>query len=445
MLSTVNCLALLDVESTWRVLDWGGGVFGGLVLGHAWLAGQRNGLCCGLGCRAFGGVDGGVGRGACVVGPGGVEPAGRGLWCEVCGAKPAGRKLRREVCGGWFAAGPCPCFTLRRRSLPQVPAQLRRAFSIMYTPCRGFASCGSAAGQGTVQRHSNNESWCQFLMDRDLTADFSTLLAGKIQLSARLDDLRNAYRNAVPFPHVIIDDLFPPRLLDPVVDEMTSMAASQWKLVETKSLERIRRMSSGVELGAAGTQLVSLLHSASFLYLLSEITGVWQLLPDPYLQGAGYASMKQGDFFNIHSDRNVAYDTGLTRRLAMIVFLNKSWDPKYNGQLQLWNHEATRCDVTIEPAFNRTVLFEVADPNYHGVPAPIECPADRSRKSFIVYYHTVGIDGKSEARPPRTSAFAPTFYREEPKLRRLAREMTPPLLAKAAKKLVEIWRPAVKR
>lgn len=279
---------------------------------------------------------------------------------------------------------------------------------------------------------------------RDLTADFSALFVGKIRLPTQLSDLRHAYHTATPFPHVVIDDLFSPHILDPVLEEIAALREKQWLLVEDITRERVRRMRSGVELGPAGTQLVSLLHSASFLYMLSEITGVWQLLPDPYLQGAGYAEMQRGDFFNVHSDRNVAYETGLTRRLAMIVFLNKSWDRSYNGQLELWNHEATRCDVSIEPAFNRTVLFEVAYPNYHGVPAPIQCPVDRSRQSFIVYYHTVGIDGKSDMNP-RTSLFAPNFYREDPKLRSLAREMTPPVLLRAAKKLVKFWKPAGKR
>jgi hypothetical protein len=275
-------------------------------------------------------------------------------------------------------------------------------------------------------------------MGRDLTAEFSALLAGKIELATRLETLQSEYGNAAPFPHVVMDGLFPPQLLDRVVGEMSSMSSSQWMLVETKFQERMRRMRSGVELGAAGAELVSVLHSAAFLYLLSEITGIWQLLPDPYLQGGGYAAMKRGDFFKIHSDRNVAYETGLTRRLAMIVFLNKSWDPRYNGQLELWNCDASRCDVSIEPLYNRTVLFEVADPNYHGVPAQIECPEDRSRKSFIVYYHTVGIGGKSAAKP-RSSAFAPNFYRESSKLRVWAREVTPPLLLKGVKSLVRLF------
>jgi hypothetical protein len=276
-------------------------------------------------------------------------------------------------------------------------------------------------------------------MSRDLTADFAALFADRIRLPKRIEELRNGYRNALPFPHVVIDDLFSPDVLDPLLAEMAAMASKHWRLVYTASKERMRRMRSGVELGAAGAQLVGLLHSASFLYLLSEITGIWQLLPDPYLQGAGYAQMQPGDFFNIHSDRNIAYETGLNRRLAMIVFLNKSWDPKYNGQLELWNPEVTRCDVSIDPLYNRTVLFEVADPNYHGVPAPIACPPDRSRQSFIVYYHTVGIDGKLDV-TPHSSIFAPNFYRADRTMRSLAREVTPPVLLKVARKLVTLWK-----
>ena len=275
---------------------------------------------------------------------------------------------------------------------------------------------------------------------RDLTADFSALFADRIQLATPIEALRDSYRTAAPFPHVVIDNLLAPQMLDALLEEMAAMPKEQWRVVETPSLERIRRMRSGVELGTAGAQLVGLVHSAAFLYLISEITGVWQLIPDPYLQGAGYAAMRRGDFFKVHSDRNVAYDTGLTRRLAMIVFLNKSWNPQYHGQLEMWNHEGTRREVSIDPHFNRTVLFEVADPNYHGVPTPIDCPPERSRQSFIVYYHTVGIEGKQLARP-HSSIFAHAPHREPPSpLRTFTRDLTPPVLVKAARKLRALFR-----
>ena len=254
---------------------------------------------------------------------------------------------------------------------------------------------------------------------------------------AQIDALRATYRETPPFPHLVLDNFFSPDILDRLIDEMSALRDEQWRLVESKSQEKVRRMRTIAELGSAGTQLVNLLHSASFLYLLSEITGIEQLLPDPYLQGAGYASMQPGDFFNIHSDRSVAYETGLTRRLAMIVFLNKSWDSRYNGQLELWDPGATHCEVRIEPLYNRTVIFEVAKPNFHGVPAPIACPVGRSRKSFIVYYHTVG-DARKLPVVPHSSLFAD---RPRPKLLAFAREVTPPVLVNVAKRLIRLWKP----
>jgi Rps23 Pro-64 3,4-dihydroxylase Tpa1-like proline 4-hydroxylase len=259
----------------------------------------------------------------------------------------------------------------------------------------------------------------------------------RVRLPDPIEDLRAAYQSAKPFPHLVIDNLFSDKTLDSLLPEIDGMQRDQWKSIEQDSRERTLRMRSAVEIGEAGERFLNIVHSAAFLYLLSEITGVWQLLPDPYLQGGGYAAMRRGDYFNVHSDRSVAYDTGLTRRLAMIVFLNREWAPEYHGQLELWNPDAKKCDVFIDPLFNRTVLFEVAFPNYHGVPIPLACPADRSRQSFILYYHTVGIDGKPDV-APHTSIFAPrTHGTNRLTLRSIMREVTPPALTRVLRKFTK--------
>jgi Rps23 Pro-64 3,4-dihydroxylase Tpa1-like proline 4-hydroxylase len=264
-----------------------------------------------------------------------------------------------------------------------------------------------------------------------------SMLLEKIQLPGRIEDLRAAYQTAKPFPHLIIDNLFSDRMLDSLLPEIEGMQRDQWNNIEQDSRERTLRMRSAVEIGDAGERFLSVVHSAPFLYLLSEITGIWQLLPDPYLQGGGYAVMRRGDYFHVHSDRSVAYETGLTRRLAMIVFLNKAWAPDYHGQLELWSPDAKKCDVVIDPLFNKTVIFEVAFPNYHGVPVPLACPVDRSRKSFILYYHTVGIDGKPDVQP-HTSIFAPRSHgTNRLTFRALLREITPPVLTRALRKFTK--------
>jgi len=270
----------------------------------------------------------------------------------------------------------------------------------------------------------------------DLTTQFNSMLADKLTLTRKVEELQATYRDAKPFPHVVIDDLFAPPVLDALLAEMAGMSCDQWKRVDNDSRERTVRMKSATHLGTAGERFLTIAHSAGFLYLLSEITGIPQLLPDPYLLGSGYAQMWRGDYFSVHSDRNVAYDTGLVRRLAMIVFLNKSWLPEYHGKLELWNHAATKCEATIEPLFNKTVIFEVAHPNYHGVPVPLACPPSRSRQSFILYYHTVGKAGQPHVKP-HTSLFAPrTHGTNRITLRQIGREIVPPFLVRALRKLV---------
>jgi hypothetical protein len=269
----------------------------------------------------------------------------------------------------------------------------------------------------------------------DLTTRFQDLLGEKVLLRNPVEDLRNTYHEAKPFPHVVVENLFPEAILDSLLGEMAEMGRERWSSIEQDTRERTLRMRSAAEMGAAGDRLLSIVHSAAFLYLLSEITGIPQLLPDPYLQGSGYALMRRSDYFSVHSDRNVAYQTGLVRRLAMIIFLNKSWPPEYHGELELWSHDAKRCDVSIAPLYNNTVLFEVANPNFHGVPTPLACPADRMRQSFILYYHTTASKHGLEIKP-HSSIFAPRLYgTNRATVKSLIRDMVPPLVIRAIRRL----------
>lgn len=253
-------------------------------------------------------------------------------------------------------------------------------------------------------------------------------------LPATTTSLQSAYKQARPFPHLIIDGLFPNSTLDKLIDEMKSIPSHNWVHHHEDHLEKFNSRSA-LELGEVGRQLTAILHSAAFLYTLSEITGIWDLLPDPYLEGGGYHLLPPGGHFDVHVDRNTAYITGLTRRLALIVYLNKSWRHEYGGQLEFWNPSATAPEVIVEPLFNRAILFEISDSNYHGVPNKVCCPPGQSRNSFVVYYHTVGSDRQSDIRP-HTSLYLPTRYQQAPgtSLRQLIKDLTPPLLWRALRK-----------
>jgi len=254
-----------------------------------------------------------------------------------------------------------------------------------------------------------------------------------IKINRRPQQMATEYKSARPFPHVVIDNMFDDELLDQLVDEMPSLNTDKFMYYEDGHLTQYG-LRSAAALGETGFQLISFLHSASFLYFLSEITGIRELLPDPYLQGGGYHVMPSGGKFDVHADRNTAYETGLARRLSLIIYLNKSWRHEYGGQFELWNRDGSRQEAVVEPLFNRTVIFEIADQNFHGVPAPITAPQGRSRSSFVVYYHTA----QALNAVPHSSLFPSANGKPsgDKAVIRIARAFCPPIVAQAAKKVL---------
>jgi hypothetical protein len=264
------------------------------------------------------------------------------------------------------------------------------------------------------------------------SSDLASLLSDKINLSESVQILAGGYKNAKPFPHVVIDNLFSESLLDDLVQETPPIDDDFWVHHDNDHEEKYG-LRSAVELGPIGFQLTAFLHSASFLYFLSELTGIWQILPDPYLQGAGYSLIPHGAKFDVHCDRNVAYETGLRRRLALIIYLNKDWRHEYGGQLELWSQDGTRCEAVVEPVFNRTIVFAVDEGCYHGVPSPINTPFRGSRKSFLLYFHTAETAGGTVV--PHTSIWSPAFNaKRKAGFRGLVRDLTPPLLLRSFRK-----------
>ena len=253
------------------------------------------------------------------------------------------------------------------------------------------------------------------------------LLGDKVHLPALTSEMFDRYKNARPFPYLVLDDFFPEETLQGMIDELPPLSEDKWVHHNADQLVK-SNLRSAVDLGPIGYQFGAFLNSAGFLYLLSEMTDVWGLLPDPYFGGAGYHVVPAGGKFLTHADTNVDPNTGLFRRLAMLTYLNHDWEPAFGGQLELWNADATKCEVVVEPVFNRTVIMEIGDVNFHAVRPVLN--NSRSRMSFASYYHTVG----DKDFKPHFSIYAPSFYlKKEPLGRRLAKDILPPIALRAFK------------
>ncbi len=77
----------------------------------------------------------------------------------------------------------------------------------------------------------------------------------------------------------------------------------------------------------------------------------------------------------------------LHRRLYILIYFNKDWQPEYGGNIVLWDEHVKVCHHSFSPIFNRCVVFETNEVSYHGVTA-VKCPPGQARKSFAAYYYT---------------------------------------------------------
>ena len=209
-------------------------------------------------------------------------------------------------------------------------------------------------------------------------------------LQATAQQFKDQYQNADPFPSIYFENFFNPDVLDAILEEFPNLESKDDIRYQTPN--EIKLASRGERrFGPVAKAFAHFLNSEPFLLFLQELTGIEETLtPDPYFEGGGFHQTKPGGFLKIHADFNKHRQTGLDRRLNVLVYLNKDWEEEYGGHFELWDRDMTKCVKKILPAFNTMAMFTTSDFSYHGLPNPLTCPPDRSRKSLALYYYTNG-------------------------------------------------------
>jgi hypothetical protein len=244
---------------------------------------------------------------------------------------------------------------------------------------------------------------------------------------------RLAYQGAEPFPHAFFDNFFDPALLDVVLSEFPKPGEIKWQSFDS---EREIKLASASEstFGPATRLLLYHLNSMTFLDFLTKLTGIENLIPDPAFLGGGLHQTRRGGKLGIHADFNKHERYGLDRRINVLLYLNKDWREEYGGSLELWAPDMKRCGAKLQPVFNRLALFSTTSTSYHGLPDPLQCPEDVTRKSLALYYYTNGrpaeeISGSHNTlfKARNEDDFRLTFQQ---KARRLASDLLPPIVTR---------------
>ena len=211
----------------------------------------------------------------------------------------------------------------------------------------------------------------------------------------RLPDLRETYQTDTPFPHIVLDDFLNDWAAEKARSEFPGVKDDGW-IHYVHFNEKKHGLNKVDLLPPFIRQTIAELNSPEFVAFLSELTGIQGLKADPQLEGGGLHQSLKGGYLNVHADFTVhPHRRNWRRRVNVLVYFNKDWQEDWNGHLELWSRNMKRCESRVLPLHNRCVIFNTDEDSYHGLPDPLQCPEDESRKSIALYYFT------EEAHTPR--------------------------------------------
>lgn len=255
------------------------------------------------------------------------------------------------------------------------------------------------------------------------------------QTRAAASNLVDAYRNADPFRHIVIDRLVDDSILHRVAQDFPSQPSKSFN----RAQELRKKQYHPSVCGAATRNFFHELNSQAFLTFLTELTGINGLVSDPYFVGGGLHETEAGGRLAVHADFIRHPKMMLQRRLNLLIYLNEDWPESYGGHLELWDRDMEECKVRVLPEFARAVIFNTDLDSYHGQPEPLTCPPERSRKSIATYYYTAP-EGTEHLLAGQATKFRPRpGTKDKPDILMMglnaARDWTPPIIQRAAAKL----------
>ena len=93
--------------------------------------------------------------------------------------------------------------------------------------------------------------------------------------------------------------------------------------------------------------------------------------------------MPTGSSLGVHLDSDHHPITGWQRAVNAVLYVNRTWQQAWGGAFELWDAEGNTCLQTIEPRFNRLVLFEPSDVAFHAV---AQNRGPETRKTLATFY-----------------------------------------------------------
>lgn len=207
-----------------------------------------------------------------------------------------------------------------------------------------------------------------------------------------LNSLSEQYKHAKPFEHVVINNFFsnPDDITIPDPD-------GSWYVYDNPFEGKYLKSSF------RDVPELNILNTSEFVNYISQITGIVNLESDEYLNAGGLHAYPNNGRSGIHLDYTIHPVSGKERRVSLLIYMSKDWNPQWGGNLKLWDENLDNETTINHGLWNTAVLFKTNGLCYHGFPDPIKCPKGVYRKAIGVFYLT---DPSEESlKNPRNRAY----------------------------------------
>ena len=209
------------------------------------------------------------------------------------------------------------------------------------------------------------------------------------ELNRELPSLKQRFASAKPYPHVVIDNFLDPQLAEEVCEAFPKPEEMRVHGGDSKVLKgwQVNPKDDNYIPKPALEAMFRHIQSAGVRRWVTELSGSKSdALCDPEYVGAGLLAAKDKGIHKIHLDRNRHPNGRYCARVVMLIYFNKGWQPEHGGILELWDRKIAKC-ATVEPLFNRCVIFENARFAYHSI-SDVHLPEGMTRKALNFYFYT---------------------------------------------------------
>lgn len=234
----------------------------------------------------------------------------------------------------------------------------------------------------------------------------------KIEKILNIQDRKEEFQTAKPFPFLVIDDFLSPEDAEAVQNDFPKMDDERL-FVYKNPLEDKVALNDWNVFPSATYQLLQYLNSNEVVEQLSALADL-ELSSDQGLHGGGWHMHGPGGKLNPHLDYSIHPKLGRQRKLNLILYMGKDWQEEWGGHLGFWSNDPEKnkpAELLQEtaPKFNRAVIFDTTKQSWHGITQYISCPPGHMRKSLAVYYLCEPLPGASER---ERALYAPTKDQE---------------------------------